>query len=363
VTEPFIPSIRLDNDEVWDAILPRLRDLVVSGRFILGPEVEEFESKAAEAFGCPWAVGTSSGTSALILALRAAPLRPGSRIALPTNTFYATFEAVLAAGHRPVIVDNDEDHLLSPESVEDLDLEGVIAVHLYGLPVDMGGLMALSRDRGWWVLEDCSQAHGATIGGRPIGSVGHAGAFSAYPTKNLGAWGDAGFVTGSDPAMLEEMRSLRHHAQRQSNVHEGLGGADRLDNLQALVLSEKLRRLPLEVAGRRQVADWYRQALSQLDLDLPGDRGDRIHAYHQFVVRVPDRDRVRERMAGLGVGTGIHYPTPIHLQPGAQGRAEVPSQPKRAEEWMNQLLSLPMFPAMTEPMVDRVAESLRVALA
>jgi dTDP-4-amino-4,6-dideoxygalactose transaminase len=358
----FIPAVRLDNQEVWEALEPRLRDLVVKGRFILGPELEEFEREAALAFGCAWAVGTSSGTSALLLALRAAPLAPAARVALPTNTFYATFEAVAMAGFVPVLLDHDQDYLLDPGSLDSLELDGVVAVHLYGLPVDMTALVALARERGWWVLEDCSQSHGATAGGRPAGSLGDAGAFSAYPTKNLGAWGDAGFVTGSDPELLEEIRSLRHHTQREANVHEGLGGTERLDNLQALVLSEKLRRLPAEVERRRMIASWYREALGGLDLELPGDRTDRTHVYHQFVIRVPGRDAVRSRMAEMGVGTGIHYPTPIHLQPGALGRFDAPFGPKRAEEYMSQILSLPMFVTLSENEVDRVATTLRAAI-
>jgi dTDP-4-amino-4,6-dideoxygalactose transaminase len=358
-----IPSVRLENEEVWKAVLPRLEELVKSGQFVLGPAVEEFEAAAAEAFGCPWAVGTSSGMSALQLALRAAPLPAGARVALPANTFYAVFEAVVAAGHVPVITDHDEDYVISTDQVEPLDVHAVVAVHLYGLPVDMTPLMRVAGERRWWVLEDASQAHGAAVGDRPVGSLGHAAAFSAYPTKNLGAWGDAGFVTGSDPDMANCIRSLRHHAQREANVHEGLGGTERLDTLQALVLTEKLRRLPGEVQARRSVAGWYREALGDLGLDLPGDRGDRRHAYHQFVVRVPDRDRVRARMAELGVSTGIHYPTPIHLQPGARGRCEVPATPERAESWAAGLLSLPMFPSLTREDVARVADALAEALA
>jgi dTDP-4-amino-4,6-dideoxygalactose transaminase len=191
-----------------------------------------------------------------------------------------------------------------------------------------------------------------------VGSIGHAGAFSAYPTKNLGAWGDAGFVTGSDPDVERRIRELRHHAQPEANVHVAVGGAERMDNLQALVLSEKLLRLPEEVEARRRVAGWYRAALSHVGLDLPGDRGDRVHVYHQFVVRVPDRARVQGNMAARGVGTGIHYPTPIHLQPGAQGLCEVPTTPKRAEDWAGELLSLPMYPSLREEEVARVAGAL-----
>ncbi|TLZ53851.1 MAG: DegT/DnrJ/EryC1/StrS family aminotransferase, partial [Methanobacteriota archaeon] len=326
-SQAFIPPVRLDNADVWQAVLPRLEELVRSGQFILGTAVQEFETEAARSFGCPWAVGTSSGTSALVLALRAAPLPPGARVALPANTFYAAFEAVVMAGHIPVITDHDEDYLINPEMVEPLDVDAVMAVHLYGLPVHMAPLMELAEDRGWWVLEDASQAHGATAAGRPVGSLGHAAAFSAYPTKNLGAWGDAGFVTGADADVACRIRSLRHHAQGTANVHDAVGGTERLDSIQALVLTEKLRRLPDEVRARRAVAGWYREALADLGLDLPGDRGDRAHAYHQFVIRVPERDAVRVRMAELGVGTGIHYPTPIHLQRGARERCEVPATP------------------------------------
>jgi dTDP-4-amino-4,6-dideoxygalactose transaminase len=359
---PAIPAVRLDNADVWEAVLPRVRDLVLAGRFILGPEVEEFERSAARAFACAWAVGTSSGTSALVLALRAAPLPPEARVAVPANTFFAVFEAVLAAGHIPVIVDHDEDYVISPETLEGIDVDAVVAVHLYGLPADMTGLVPAAGDRGWWLLEDCSQAHGATVGGRPVGGLADAGAFSAYPTKNLGAWGDAGFVTGNDPGIRDRIVGLRHHGQREPNAHEEIGGTERLDALQALVLTEKLRRLPEELAARRGVAEWYRQALDGLGIDLPGDRGYRTHAYHQFVIRVPERDRVRARMADGGIGTGVHYPTPIHLQPAARGRAEIPRTPKRAEEWAPCLLGLPIYPGITQSDVDRVATALRGAM-
>jgi dTDP-4-amino-4,6-dideoxygalactose transaminase len=362
VHAPAIPSARLDNASTWEAVLPQLKALVLRGDFILGEALKEFEGAAAAAFGCRWAVGTSSGTSALILALRAAGLPEEARVALPANTFYAVFEAVLSAGHVPVIVDHDENYLIDLAALDDIEVRAVVPVHLYGLPVDMEELSIEARRRGWWVLEDCSQAHGATIGGRPVGAFGDAAAFSAYPTKNLGAWGDAGFVTGSDPALAESVRALRHHAQRTSNVHEGVGGTDRLDTLQALVLQEKLRRLPEEVRARRQVAEWYREALEGSGLDLPEDLGRRTHAFHQFVVRVPDRDQVRTRLADRGIGTAVHYPTPIHLQPGAQGRADVPRRPARAESWASTLLSLPMYPGLTEGEVARVAESLREAI-
>ena len=363
MADPFIPLVRLDNEAAWETLQPALRDLVAAGRFILGPELQEFERAAARAFGCAWAVGTSSGTSALYLALRAAPLPVPAWVAVPANTFYATFEAVVAAGHVPVIVDHDEDHVISVDALEHVDVDAVIAVHLYGLPAVTERLRHLVRRRGWWLLEDASQSHGATAGGRPVGSLGDAAAFSAYPTKNLGAWGDAGFVTGNAPGMEAELRSLRDHGQRQRHVHETVAGPHRLDNLQALVLTEKLRRLPDEVRARRRVASWYREALDGLGLDLPGDRGDRTHAFHRFVVSVPDRDAVRARLAEAGVGTSVDYPTPIHLQPGARGLCEMPRTPKNSEHSAGRVLSLPMHPQLTRAEVERVARALRRALA
>lgn len=357
-----IPPVRLDNEDVWNALEPRIKDVVLRGAFVLGPEVDEFEAAAAEAFGCDWAVGTSSGTSALFLALRAAPIAEGSRVAIPANTFFATFEAVVMAGLVPVVVDNDDDYLIDLGRLDAVDVDAVIPVHLYGLPVDMPRLMELASRRGWWVLEDCSQAHGATIEGRPIGSFGHAGAFSAYPTKNLGAWGDAGFVTGRDPEVAAAVRALRHHGQAAPNVHDSIGGTERLDNLQALVLTEKLARLPRELDRRRAVAARYRELLDGAIPSLPGDRGERIHAYHQFVVEIEDRDRVLDTLRANGIGASIHYPTPVHLQPAARGRCEVAGDPKRAEAAAARILSLPIYPALRDDEIDEVVAALKDAL-
>jgi dTDP-4-amino-4,6-dideoxygalactose transaminase len=358
----FIPPVKLTNERVWATLKDKVEELVLAGRFVLGPEVDEFEAAAARAFGCRWAVGTSSGTSALWLALRAAPLARGSRVALPANTFYATFEAVVMAGHVPVVVDHDESYLLDLDALSAIDVDAVVPVHLYGLPVDMQRLTEIAEAARLWVLEDCSQAHGATSGGAVVGSIGHAGAFSAYPTKNLGAWGDAGFVTGSDPELEVRIRALRHHGQEEGNVHLDVGSTERLDNIQALVLTEKLRYLDEEIEARRRIAGWYREGLGDLGLDLPDDLPGRKHVYHQFVIRVPEREAVRAALRDRGVGSLVHYPTPVHLQPGAKEWAEVPRTPERAEAWAGDLLSLPLFTEMTEAQAQRVTEALRAAL-
>ena len=360
---PPIPPVRLENDDVWDVLEPKLKDLVSRGAFTLGPELEAFEAAAAAAFACDWAVGTSSGTSALFLALRASSLPPAARVAMPANTFFATFEATAMAGFTPVIVDHDDDYLIDLDALAETDVHAVIPVHLYGLPVDMVRLSELAREQGWWVLEDCSQAHGATVDGRPIGSFGDAAAFSAYPTKNLGAWGDAGFVTGSDGDLEAGIRSLRHHGQGSPNVHAAIGGTERLDNLQALVLTEKLRRLPGELERRRAVAARYRDRLGGLFETLSGDRDSRTHAFHQFVVEVDQRDRVLAYMREQGVGASVHYPHPVHLQPAAEGRCEVPVRPAVAEAKVERILSLPIYPGLTDDEIDRVAEVLRAALS
>ena len=359
---PPIPIVRLNNEAVWEALEKPLKELVLEGRFTLGPELEEFERSAARQFGCDWCVGTSSGTSALFLALKAAPLEPRSRVAIPASTFFATLEAVVTAGHIPVVIDQDQDHLIDLTILERCELDAVIPVHLFGLPVDMAALKEIASDKGWWVLEDCAQAAGASISGKPVGSQGDAGAFSAYPTKNLGAWGDAGFVTTDDGELAARIKALRHHGQAEANVHAEIGGTDRLDNLQALVLTEKLRHLSREVEERRAVATGYVERLSSLGLDLPQDRADRRHVFHQFAVRVPDRTAIRARMSRAGIATAVHYPTPVHLQPGAQGRCDVPYPTPMAEISSTEILGLPIFPGLSADEVDRVATGLRLAL-
>lgn len=358
-----IPAVRLENSKTWNVLEPALKNLVVEGRFVLGEELEMFEEAAAQTFGARWCVGTSSGTSALVLALRASGLPPGARVVLPANTFFATFEAVVLAGLRPVLVDHDEDYLIDFSALEDLDdVEAVIPVHLYGLPVDMTRLCSLADEKGWFILEDASQAHGATIDGQPVGSFGHCAAFSCYPTKNLGAWGDAGFVCGRDPEVERRIRGLRHHGQYESNVHSDLGSTERLDNLQALVLTKKLDGLAQEVEARRAVAMAYRERLADALIRCPGDVGTRKHAYHQFVVEVDARDEIRQTLAKGGVGTGIHYPRPVHLQPAAAARFDTAGPLTRAETSSAKILSLPMYAGLDLEDVGSVADSLVEAL-
>jgi dTDP-4-amino-4,6-dideoxygalactose transaminase len=356
-----IPNLKLDDGDLFEALLPRLRSLVRRGAFTLGPELQEFEEAAARAFGCAWAVGTSSGTSALFLALRAAPLPEHSRVAIPANTFFATAEAVVAAGHIPVVVDHDEDYLIDLRRLSEVDADAIIPVHLHGLAVDMAALCQLADQRGWWVLEDAAQAHGASVSGRPVGSWGAAAAFSAYPTKNLGAWGDAGFVTGSAPELESRIRELRHHGQTSPNVHAYVGGTERLDNLQALVLLEKLPHLQAQVVRRRQVAAWYAEEFEGTNLHLPGDRGQRTHVFHHYVISLPApaRDGCRRALADQGISAAVHYPTPVHRQPALSGLFEVGGSLERAERSGSEVVSLPMYDSMTRSQVGRVGEALR----
>lgn len=359
-----ISNVRLDDSELLEEILPDIRDLVARGAFTLGPELDRFEAAAAQAFGTRWCVGTSSGTSALVLALRASPLDARSRVAVPANTFFATVEAVLAAGHLPVLVDHGVDHLLDVDKLEHVDVDAVIPVHLHGLPVDMSRLNALAASRAWWVLEDAAQAHGASVGGQPVGSLGDAAAFSAYPTKNLGAWGDAGFVTGSSNLLEQKIRALRHHGQTSPNEHTFVGGTDRLDNLQALVLTAKLARLEEQVRTRRAIAAWYADGLRGLPLLLPGDRGDRVHVYHHYVIAVPAdlRPKCLEVLKRNGITGAVHYPTPLHLQPALVDRVELGNDLSSANRSGAEVLSLPMHPYLSASDVDRICTALRCAV-
>jgi dTDP-4-amino-4,6-dideoxygalactose transaminase len=229
----------------------------------------------------------------------------------------------------------------------------------------MTALSLLAERHGWWVLEDAAQAHGASVAGRPVGSWGAAAAFSAYPTKNLGAWGDAGFVTGLSRELESRIRELRHHGQTSPNHHAHLGGTERLDNLQALVLLAKLPHLPDQVARRRQVAEWYAEELEGTNLDLPGDRGQRTHVFHHYVVSLPAafRDDCLRVLACRGINGAVHYPTPVHRQPALSGHFEMGGSLDLAERSGSEVLSLPMYDSMTRSQVARVGDVLRTYLA
>ncbi len=340
--------------------------IAAAGAFSLGEELEAFEAEWAAYCGTRHAVGVSSGTAAIELALRALGVGAGDEVITVAHTFVATVEAVAATGARPVLVDIDPaTRCIDPAAAYAAigpRTAGVVAVHLYGRPAPMDALSGL----GVPVIEDAAQAHGATLDGRRVGGLGAAGCFSFYPTKNLGAMGDGGAVVTDDDDLAAAVRSLRHHgaALEDANRHVRCGGTERLDNLQAAILRLKLRRLDSDNEHRRAIAERYREALGDLPLGLPPDDGPEDGAvHHLFVVDVDERDRVRAALHDDGVLAGVHYPTPVHLQPGWRWLGLGPGDLPATERFAARALSLPCFPGMHEEEQDQVVEALRRILA
>jgi dTDP-4-amino-4,6-dideoxygalactose transaminase len=336
-----------------------------SGQFAGGPEVAAFERDFARACGVAHAVAVRTGTDALLLALRALGIRSGDEVICPTHTFFATAEAIAHTGARPVFCDvRDHDLTLDPDAVRSRLSErvrAIIPVHIYGLVADMAALRTLADTRSIPLLEDACQAHGAIGGGGAAGALGTAAAFSFYASKNLGAIGEGGCVTTSNTEIAERVRILRDHGQRQKHHHVEIGYNARLGALECALLAVRLRQLDARVAARRQLAAIYREALSHSDrVRIVGS--DRGHAYHLFVVRVGERDRVRAHLTEVGIETAIHYPTPVHLQPAFAALGHKPGDFPVAERAADEILSLPMFPELSHDEARFVADALLEAV-
>ena len=352
-----------------DEAMATFERLAEGGRFSLGQELTDFEAEFAAYTGSAHCIGLANGTVAIELALQALGAGPGREVITVPHTFVATVEAIHATGATPVLVDIDPvTRCMDPAQLERAlgpRTAAVVPVHLYGRPAPMGEILALCDAAGVPVVEDTAQAHGATLDGRRAGSMGAAGAFSFYPTKNLGALGDGGAVVTDDDEVAARIRSLRHHgsAPDDANVHERPGRTERLDNLQAALLSLKLRRLDADNDERRAAAERYRELLDGAPLGLPPIDADGMRSvYHLFVVEVDDRDAVRDALRDGGIGAGVHYPTPVHLQPGWQHLGHAPGSLPVAERVASRVLSLPCFPGVEGHEIELVAETLRAAL-
>jgi dTDP-4-amino-4,6-dideoxygalactose transaminase len=363
---PFTDLAAMTRD-VRAAVEQAWAPLLSSSRFVGGAAVEVFEQEWASYCGVAHAVGVGSGTDALLLTLRALGIGAGDDVIVPANTFIASAEAVVLAGATPVFADVSPDTLLlTPEELEAAitpRTAAVIVVHLYGQMPDMDAL-SLSADRAGIVLiEDAAQAHGASWRGQRAGSTGRTGCFSFYPAKNLGAFGDGGAIVTADTELAARLRSLRDHgrSQRYRYDHELVGTTSRLDALQAVVLNAKLPWLDTWTTARRSIAARYCAAFdggaARLVAELPESRG----AYHLAVASVPDRALVRQRLAEAGIETQLHYPVPCHRQPPYRRYATRPLPV--AEKCAGEIVSLPMFPHMSDGQVDRVCDAIRDALA
>jgi dTDP-4-amino-4,6-dideoxygalactose transaminase len=336
-----------------------IAEVLDSGWFVLGQQVERFEQELADYLGVPAAVGVGNGTEAITIGLQALGVGPGDDVITVANAGVPPVAAVERAGARPLLVDVEPTyHSLDPELAKRAitpRTKAILAVHLYGGAADLGGLLEVCRRHGLKLMEDCAQAHGATWQGRRLGSIGDAASFSFYPTKNLGAYGDGGAVVSTDPEVLERARLLRMYGWRTQYASEIKGGNSRLDELQAAVLRVKLRRLDAWNTARRALAARYESGLR--GVERPAVRPASEHVYHLYVVRAADRDRLKADLAERGIGTGIHYPRPTHLQPAYADLGLAAGSLPETERAATEVLSLPIYPELEPAEVDRVIEA------
>jgi dTDP-4-amino-4,6-dideoxygalactose transaminase len=334
------------------------------GDFILGADLERFETEYAAFVGCEHGIGVGSGTAALEIAIRALGIGSGDRVIVPAHTYIASALGVVHAGAEPLFCDVDPRtglvDLDSAAAVLDDRTAGLLPVHLYGQCADLDALAGFADRHGIALIEDAAQAHGARWGGRPAGSVGRAGCFSFYPSKNLGGLGDGGMITTNDAEIAATARRLRHLGQRGKGEHVEVGFNERLDTIQAAALRVKLPHLERWNETRRRAADTYRAALAERVPTLP-DREAAEDVFHLFPVRLGDRDRIRERLSAAGIGTGIHYSPAVHRQPPFAELATAGSLPE-AEAWAAEELSLPIYAGIETAQADRVASALLEAL-
>ena len=363
---PFV-DLAAENQQILDEVRKGFERLIASSHFILGSDVTEFEAQFSKFLRVKHCIGVGNGTDALELILRASGIGPGDEVVLPANTFIATALAVRRAGARPVLVDCDPDyHLIDPEAVAarlGSKTKAIIPVHLYGQLAPMETLRTLVEDREIVIVEDAAQAHGASRNAQNVGALGTAAATSFYPSKNLGAFGDGGAVITNSDAIDQKVRALRNYGSDVKYHHPELGFNSRLDTLQAIVLKAKLRLLSSWNEQRQIAAQRYYEMLAgvsgvQLPQTMPGNE----HVWHLYVIRVTDRDKVSRRLRDMNIGTGIHYPMPIHMLGAFRylgyARGDFPVSEQAATE----VLSLPMYPTITVDQQAQVVEALRRAL-
>ncbi len=347
------------SEEIEDAC----RDVFSSMHLLNGPQRTAFEKEIAAFTGTKHATGVASGTDALLLAIKGLGIGSGDEVILQANGFIADVEAIRHSGAQPVLVDIEQDgfgpDLRAVERAITPRTKAVLVVHLYGIPLPLDGIRTLCEPQRLAVIEDGSHAHGASRTGQKVGSGGNAGCFSAGVVKNLAAYGDAGFITTDDAELVQRIRLLQTHGQEKKNQHVLYGFNSRLDELQAAVLRVKLRHLEARNNRRRQIATYYRTAFAGLDLIAPVEKPGEVHAYHQFVIRCARRTELQHYLKEQGIDTGIHYPTPLHLQPAwIQSYGPVPAL-ERAESIAREILSIPIFPDLTDTEIEYVAQSVR----
>jgi dTDP-4-amino-4,6-dideoxygalactose transaminase len=380
---PFI-DLKAQYESIKDEIAPAISQVLDSCAFAGGPFVEQFEKEFASFCQCHHAVGVGSGTEALWLALLALGIGPGDEVITVPNTFIATAEAISFCGAKPVFVDIDETtYTMDPQKLHDYLAivnrqsqirnpkseirnrpKAVIPVHLFGQMADMDPIMEIAKAHGLFVIEDACQAHGAEYKGRRAGSIGDAGCFSFYPGKNLGAYGDAGAVVTNNAALAQNIRIMRDHGQQKKYYHKTIGWNARMDGLQGAVLSVKLRHLLSWNEARRKNAQLYTEALANLDaVAFPQEVAYAKHVYHIYAIRVQNRYALINALAEKDIHSAIHYPLPLHLQEAYHFLGQHDGSFSVAERCAEELVSLPMFPELTDGQIERVAHEVKEYLS
>jgi dTDP-4-amino-4,6-dideoxygalactose transaminase len=363
---PFV-DLQAQYSQIREEIQEAIARVLESGRFVQGDEVRSFEEDFAAYCGVRYCVAVNSGSSALHLALLAAGIGAGDEVITVPFTFVATVAAIRYTGARPVFVDIDPvsftmDVRQLRKAINNRT-KAVLPVHLYGQPADMDVIVEIARTHGLLVIEDAAQAHGAEYKGRRAGAVGELGCFSFYPGKNLGAFGEGGLVSTSDSEYARTIRLLRDWGQEEKYSHVLQGYNYRMDELQAAILQVKLRHLEDWTEARRAHAARYGQLLSDSGVRIPEEMPYARHVYHIYAARVPERDAVQRELRADGIQTGIHYPVPVHLQPAHADLGYRRGQFPNSEEAAGQVLSLPMFPELTDSQIEQVARTLRLRVA
>jgi dTDP-4-amino-4,6-dideoxygalactose transaminase len=344
-----------------------IQEVLQSGKFILGPQEKAFETEVASYLGVKHAIGLASGTDALIIALRAGEIGKGDEVIVPAFSFFATAGAVLTVGATPVFVDVDPaTYLINIEQVKSAitpKTKAIIPVHLYGQPVDMDELMALAKTNNLLVLEDNAQAFGAEYKGKKTGSIGDMGCLSFFPSKNLGAYGDAGMVTTNDDTLAEKMRMLRVHGWKKKYFPEMLGYNSRLDELQAAILRVKLHHLDAWNDKRRDYAHEYTAKLAEFGVKGPIEKNDRKHVYHLYMLRLINRDVVREGLQAAGIATDVYYPQPLHLTKPCLSLGWQPGSFPVSERASTELMAIPLYPELDQNQRQEIMTNLKKLIA
>jgi len=361
----MIPMVdpKTQHEAIREEVATRIREILESGAFILGPNVMEFERRVAEYHGVSYAIGLASGTDALHLALRAAGVGPGDEVITTPFSFFATVEAIIYCGATPVFVDIEPDtYNLDVTQLEERisdKTRAILPVHLFGHPAKMDLLMEIADRHGLKVVEDCAQAFGAALNGKRVGSFGVAGCYSFYPSKNLSCYGDGGMVVTGEAEINDRIRRLRNHGSNRTYWHDEIGYNSRLDEMQAAVLNVKLRRIDQYNDSRRAIADTYRDRLKDLPLTLPVEVDGCRHVYHQFTLRSDRRDELAAHMQKEGISAVTYYPLPLHRQKALADYQWKKGAFAEAERAADTVLSIPIYPELPANDVDYICEKIR----